>query len=78
MNENQALEWIANLFEVPPSSISLETPRDDIDAWDSLGVLNLIASLDEDFEITIEDSDLEEMKHVKDIVNILKINGKLQ
>ena len=42
MNEKEVLTWIAELFEEPLDNIRPDTSRDDIDAWDSLGVLNLM------------------------------------
>ncbi len=66
------LEWVAKLFEETPEKLSPETPREDILAWDSLGVLTLMASLDSDFGITLEDDQLQDLKKVDDILQILR------
>jgi acyl carrier protein len=78
MNTEDALEWIAELFEESVENISAETPRDDIPAWDSLGILTLMARLDEDFEILLEEEEVQELRGVNDILEALKRHGKLQ
>ena len=77
LTEAQALEWVANLFAVPPDSISLETSRDDIVLWDSLGILLIIASLDEEFGIAATDADMRNCTQVRDLVALLNKHGRI-
>ena len=77
MAEKEALEWVANLFEESPESISADTPRDAIPAWDSLGVLTLMAGLDEKFNIVLSDAEMRAMRTAGDILEVLRKNGKL-
>ena len=77
MTENEALKWIAELFEEPFESITPERTKDDIPAWDSLGVLNLIAGLDEDFDIQLSDEETQELKSVEHILLLLRKYGKI-
>lgn len=72
-----ALEWIANLFEEPPENIQPDTKRDEIPAWDSLGMLSLLAGLDENFDIRIPVEKIDELRGVQDILNIFKEHGCL-
>ena len=46
MMQRDGVEWIAKLFEISPELLTPDTRRDAIAAWDSLGVLTLMASLD--------------------------------
>ena len=78
MTLSEALEWIANLFEEAVEKIKPETAREEIDAWDSLGVLTLIAALDEKFNILMTEKEIGELKKVNDILDILRKNGKLE
>ncbi len=78
MNTEEALEWIAELFEESVESILPETPRDEIPAWDSLGILTLMARLDEDFEILLEEEEVQELRGVNDILDALRRHGKLK
>jgi acyl carrier protein len=77
MNEQQALEWITGLFGEKPGVIQPETLRDNVPNWDSMGVITLMAELDERFGILLEDKDLQAMKRVGDILDVLKQNGKM-
>lgn len=77
MTEREALDMIAQLFEEPPERVSPNTLREQIPAWDSLGVLTLMSSLDRDFGIQLSDDEIQGMKRVSDILQILRSNGQL-
>ena len=78
MTLDEAMAWIADLFEESKESLQPDTPREDIAAWDSLGILSLMAGLDEEFEILLSEDELESLRSVSDILEILKRNGQLQ
>ncbi len=77
MTQEEALKWFADLFGLPASSITPETTRDKILTWDSLGVLTLMASLDETFNIVTDDASMRAMQSVGDVLNLLRKHGKL-
>jgi acyl carrier protein len=77
MNQNDALHWIAELFEESRENIHPDTPRDAVATWDSLGVLTLMAAFSERFDITVETDELDAMKTVDDILAVLRRAGKL-
>ena len=77
MNINEAIAWIADLFEEPVENIQPETLKEDIPAWDSLGVLALMASLDEEFGILLTDEEMQELEKVDDIFDLIRRNGKM-
>ena len=77
MNQNDALHWIAELFEESRENIRPDTPRDAVATWDSLGVLTLMAAFSERFDITVETDELDAMKTVDDILAVLRRAGKL-
>jgi acyl carrier protein len=76
MTQRDGVEWIAKLFEVSPEQLTPDTHRDAISAWDSLGVLTLMASLDSDFGIVLTDDDVQGIKKVGDILDVMQRNGK--
>lgn len=78
MNAEDALKWIADLFEESIDDVQPETQRDEMPAWDSLGSLTLIAGMDETFDILLSDEDIQSMDRVDDILEILRKNGKLE
>ena len=77
MTQRDGVEWIANLFEISPEQLTPDTFRDAISAWDSLGVLTLMAGLDSDFGIVLTDDDVLTIKKVGDILDIMRRNGVL-
>ena len=77
MTEPEALNWIAETFEEPAGSLTRETLRDDVPTWDSMGVLALMAGMDEKFNIVLTDDDIKSMKGVADILALLREHGKL-
>jgi acyl carrier protein len=77
MNQHQALQWIAEVFEEPAARVAAETERKDIAGWDSLGTLSLIAALDEKFDIQLDEQEIEAMARVEDILAVLRRAGAL-
>lgn len=77
-NPNEVLAWVAEVFETPAEKIRPETKRDDIAAWDSLGILTLMARMDEDFQVLPTEEEIQQMKSVADILAVLRKHGKLE
>lgn len=77
MTETEAFTWIANLFEEPVDTIQPDTPREDIPSWDSLGILTLMAGLDEDFDIQLSDEEIQGLGKIEHILDVLRRNGHL-
>lgn len=77
MTEAEAVKWVAELFEEPADRITPATPRAAIPAWDSLGVLTLMAALDEKFNLVLSDADMRAMKSVGDVIAVLRQHGKV-
>ena len=78
MKTQEALAWISEVFEHPPGRITAATMREEIPGWDSLGTLALIAAFDERLNIQLNKTDIEEMKAVGDILEILRRNASLE
>ena len=77
MTLEEALAWIANIFEEAVDNIKPETARDDIKYWDSLGGLSLMAGLDEEFDMQLSEDELQEMRTIEDILKVLRKHGQL-
>jgi len=77
MSSTEALSWIADVFEEDIDSIDPETKREDIVGWDSMGVLALMAGLDNDFDILLSADEMQAMTKIKDILDVLAKNGRL-
>lgn len=77
MTQQEALTWVAEVFQEPVENIQPETLHENVPGWDSLGVLNLISALDSNFNIQLSDGEVGQMKAVNDILDILRHHGVL-
>jgi acyl carrier protein len=78
MKQEEALIWIAEIFEEPKENVKPETLREAIPGFDSMGVLVLMAGLDKDFDIVLTEEDIRTIAKVGDILQILERNRKLE
>jgi acyl carrier protein len=77
MTRNEALIWLAELFEEPADNVRPDTALDAIPTWDSLGVLTLLAGLSDRFDVTVEVDELGKLATINDILAVLQRAGKL-
>jgi acyl carrier protein len=77
MTREEALAWIAEVFEEPRENINETTPRLEVPGWDSLGVLSLMAGLDEKFDVRLTETELNDLNSVEDILKVLERAGAL-
>ncbi len=59
--ESTVKQIISSLFNIDQSDISRLSSPETIQAWDSLGQMNLIMSLEEEFGISFTDNQVVEM-----------------
>ena len=77
ITEKEALDMFAELFEVPQGSLTVATLKSDIEGWDSLGVLTLMAEYDSRFGIIFTQEELESFNCIGDLIQVLKKHNKL-
>ncbi|AXG73146.1 acyl carrier protein [Flavobacterium arcticum] len=65
--ENKFIEALKEALEMEDQEINFDDNFRDYDTWDSLSRLSLIAVLDEEFEVQIEDAKFEKLITVKDL-----------
>ena len=70
-------EIIANIFELEPSQIKKEMTPADIEAWDSLSQLNLISTIEKEFQIKLEIDEIFTVMKIGDIYDLLSKKGVL-
>jgi len=78
MTLDEALGWIAEMFEEPRVKLHSDTARSAIAGWDSLGQLILMSALDQRFGIRLDQTELSGLSSVHDILDILHKNQRLQ
>lgn len=57
LNENKLKQVMGVVLKVDASLINESSSMDNIKTWDSLGHMNLILALEDEFKITIPDED---------------------
>ena len=66
---------ILNMLEVVlnegENSLAIENELADISGWDSMGMLLLMAELDERFGITLTENELAQLQSIQDIVSVI-------
>jgi len=75
MNTQEAISWLANLFNVDEKDIQLDLPRESLDYWDSMGMLLLMGELDELFDFTLSEDQLSNISTINDLLGILRENN---
>jgi acyl carrier protein len=72
-NSEQLLEILEDVFEIDSEIMNLEDLFKDYESWDSLTLLALIATIHDEFDVSLSNNDIEELNTIKDILN--KINN---
>jgi acyl carrier protein len=70
--ENKLKKIMSELFDIEVSEINENSSPDNIEKWDSLNQMNLIVSLEEEFNIVFTDDDIIEMVSYPLVKLILK------
>ena len=66
------IEKFAEALEIETTDVlSTETIFRELEEWDSLAYLSVIAMMDEEFEIQIENVEFKQLKTLGDIMNFL-------
>lgn len=75
MNKEQFIEAFAGALEIEDASVLNETTEfRTLTEWDSLAYLNIIAMLDEEYEIQIENAQFKQLKTIGDIIAFVESN----
>jgi acyl carrier protein len=69
--EQEVVELIANALEIDAKSLTLESTSNDVEEWDSLGHLGILADLDKFYDGKI--SGIREMAQVDSIEKMLQL-----
>ena len=77
MTVRDALRWFAEMFEEPEENIAVDTRRKDIEGWDSLGTLTLMAELDERLDITLSVEELDDLNSIEVLLGVLRRHDAL-
>jgi len=74
-SEDRLSQTVAEVLGVTPDELSEESSPDTVLSWDSLGHLNLVIALEEEFGIRLSADDVLAMRSVRLIRSILHQSG---
>ena len=65
--EQKFIENLKEVLEIEDYEISMEDEFRNYEEWDSLAYLSVIAMLDEEYELQIEEAEFKKIRTVKDL-----------
>ena len=71
--EEKILDVLKETFEL--DTVDRQISQQNCEAWDSMGQLNLVADLEDAFDVSLEPEEIGDMKCFDDIVRILTSKG---
>lgn len=70
--KDKVFEIIAKVLEVKVEDITLNSTVGDFPTWDSLGQLNILQSVQDEFEVEFEPEEMMDIEDVNDIIKIVE------
>lgn len=70
--EDKIIELITRVLNVPVGDVTLETEIGELDEWDSLRNVQIIAQLEKEFEVKITPDMIMDLEDVSDIISLIK------
>lgn len=70
--EQRLIKIITEVFEIKESEIHPGLSKDDVSNWDSLKHMDLVVSLESEFNIELEIEDIIKLVTIKDIIEVVE------
>jgi acyl carrier protein len=72
MNTTEFIEKFAEALDMDATGLSVETEFRTLKEWDSISYLSVIAMMDEEYEIQIENAEFKQLKTLGNIINYIE------
>lgn len=72
---NKLNEIMSDVLGIAPQDIKETLSQQDLDSWDSLGHLNLVDTIEEEFDLDLSIDDASAMNSYQGIKEVLKKHG---
>lgn len=70
--EQKFIELFKTALEIENAEINLNTKFRDLENWDSLSFLSMLAMIDEEYDVIIEGNDFRKLITIEDVINEVK------
>lgn len=77
VNIEQALEIIAETINEPVEAVKPDVRLEQLEGWDSMAVLLLMAEFDERFDIILDEDKIVTLETIDDVLDILRESSLL-
>ena len=71
MNKQEFMNALEEILELDENTLQTEQRLSEIEAWDSLAFLSVIAMADEQFDLMLEGRKLEQVTKVQDLIDLV-------
>jgi acyl carrier protein len=72
MTKEEFIEQCCLALQVDPGTLDKESSPDNVEMWDSMGWLSLIAMIDEKLGVTLDTDSLKELKKIGDFISMFE------
>lgn len=72
--EEKFIELFKETLELEDTEITLSTIFRELENWDSLTFLSVLAMIDEEYDVVIEGNNFRELVTIEDLINEIKKN----
>lgn len=72
METNKFIELFAEALDIEASDLRIDTEFRTLPVWDSMVYLSVIAMLDDEYDIQIENAEFKTLKTIGDIINYIE------
>jgi acyl carrier protein len=69
--EQKLIAVVAAALGVPTSGLELETTADEVEAWDSMGHINVISEIEAEFGVSIPIEKIADIHRIRDFLPYL-------
>ena len=72
MDTQKFIELFAEALDIEASELNVDTEFRTLDVWDSMVYLSVIAMLDEEYDVQIENAEFKTLKTLGNIINYIE------
>ena len=70
--EDKFIALFKETLEIPNEFIAPDTKFRNLENWDSLRFLSVLAMMDEEYDVIIEGNDFQKLETIQDLINEIK------
>jgi acyl carrier protein len=78
MKIEEFLNVVCSALDLEPNSLSMDDSPQTVEEWDSVGHLSIIACIEEELGVAIDEVEMQNFESVQQLVDRLIVRGKLE